>query len=150
MAIELDLLLEEVRALELPVGEYVLAGSVPMGLAELRAVNDIDVIVSDSLWEELIHRYAFEYNSVGALCIRIGHIEILNSWYGHKGNVSELIAQAQTVRELPVMPLEWVRQWKRFSGRPKDLADLEIIDAYLASPRPRDTRSSIRPPEGYA
>jgi hypothetical protein len=143
MTATLGQLLKEVRALGLPTGEYVLAGSIPMGLADLRAVNDADVIVSDRLWKELTRRYPVEHNAIGAPCIYTGHVEILNSWYGHTGNVSELIAQAEMVHGFPTLPLEWVRRWKLLSARPKDLADVELIEAHLASPHGREG-SAIR------
>jgi len=47
-------LFQRVKDLKLPVGKYVLFGSAPMGIRGLRDCRDIDVLVTEDLWNEFV------------------------------------------------------------------------------------------------
>jgi hypothetical protein len=46
-----------VRDLDLPVGQYAITSSGPIGVREIREIGDIDLVVDDDLWNELASAY---------------------------------------------------------------------------------------------
>ena len=49
-------LFQKVKELKLPIGKYALFGSAPMGVRGLKECSDIDLIVSEEVWEEYKNR----------------------------------------------------------------------------------------------
>ena len=45
-------LFQKVKDFRLPIGEYALFGSAPLGIRRLKECLDIDVIVTEDLWNE--------------------------------------------------------------------------------------------------
>ena len=45
------------RALALPLGQYFITGGGPLGIRDLRVINDIDIVVSNELWNSLSAQY---------------------------------------------------------------------------------------------
>ena len=48
----------EVRALKLPLDQYAITSSGPLGIRGVRQIGDIDLVLSDGLWSELAGRQA--------------------------------------------------------------------------------------------
>ena len=48
---------DAVRALGLPMGQFAITSSGPLGARGLRAIGDADVIVDDELWKQLDRKY---------------------------------------------------------------------------------------------
>jgi hypothetical protein len=46
-----------IRDLDLPVGQYAITSSGPIGVREIREIGDIDLVVDDDLWNELATAY---------------------------------------------------------------------------------------------
>lgn len=65
---------EELKKLNLPLGKYAIFGSGPLAIRGLRENNDIDIIVTDELWQNLTKKY--KKFIVESNHIRIGHISI--------------------------------------------------------------------------
>lgn len=57
----------------------------------------------------------------------------LKPWGPGEWNVDQIITEAEEIAGLPFVRLETVLAWKKRNGRPKDLKDIELIEAYLAS-----------------
>ncbi len=47
-------LLEELKKLNFPAENFAIFGSGPMAVRGIRDVNDLDIIVKDSIWAELL------------------------------------------------------------------------------------------------
>jgi hypothetical protein len=48
---------EELRSLGLPVGHYVVTAGGPLGIRDIREIDDLDLMVDDELWDKLVQRY---------------------------------------------------------------------------------------------
>lgn len=122
--------LDELKNLNLPKDKYAIFGSGPIGIRNLREVNDIDIIVKEDLWENLIKEYSLNETKG---CIQIGQIEIFNNWSPWFNNVNKLIDTAEIINELPFVRLDYVMEWKSKLGREKDFKDLSLIKNYINS-----------------
>ena len=128
---------EELKNLDLPPNQFLVVGSGPMSIREIRDSEDIDVIVTLDLWNELIRTYSVEPNSWGVERISIGdNIEILNPDQSIFSNssiipVDDVHSQADTFDGIKFLHLEHLKVFKKKLGREKDLRDIELIDRYI-------------------
>jgi hypothetical protein len=129
----------KVKGLNLPTGEYALFGSAPLGIRELKKCRDIDIIMSENLWNEYKNKLNWKIkknldrNDSYCLCNDDNDIELWKDWAPGAWNVVELIKEAEIIDDLPFVKLEQVIKWKKLNGRGKDLKDIEIIEIYLKS-----------------
>lgn len=132
-------IIEKVKALGLPGGEYVVFGSCPLAIAGIREAGDIDMLVSDSLWEQL-KREGWQIVDKGPDDKPLAHdvFEVHNSWNfsSYQPTLKELLTSADVYDDIPFASLEEVRKWKTASGREKDLKDIKLIDAYYKARLP--------------
>lgn len=128
-------IISKVKALNLPDRQYIVFGSGPLAVYGIRDTGDIDLFVSSELYQKLISD-GWEEKSWdnGGKYLRNDNVEVDDSWdYGdYNPSLSELIERAISVQGIPFASLEDVLQWKKAFGRPKDLADIKLIEAYLA------------------
>ncbi|MCI5052727.1 MAG: hypothetical protein MRY21_06305 [Simkaniaceae bacterium] len=130
-----------IRELNLPVGEYLITGSGALGVRGLRPIGDIDILVTQELWDHLAKTYPiFDKNSVRFISLPNTEIEIFgpNSFYTeHKlpdaPTLSERLAQADIIDGLPFESLKHVLYYKKLMGRNKDIKDIELINKFLLS-----------------
>jgi nucleoside phosphorylase len=134
--------LDELRALALPVEKFAVFGSGPMGVRGLRDMHDVDVIVAPELFAELASRHLVEDHDHGLHRIQIGRVEILDGWYPDVGPIEALIADAEIMDGLPFVKLDKVIEWKSMYGRLKDGADIEAIQHYLDAEAERAVRAA--------
>lgn len=121
-------LFNELRALNLPSDQYLVFGSGPMGLRDMREIHDVDIFVTESLWRELLKTHKSEDGN----SIKLSpNIEALRTWFPGKWNVDELIAEADVINEIRFAKLKIVYEWKQQRMAPKDKKDLEILEAYF-------------------
>lgn len=129
-----EAIISKVKQLNLPKGSYVVFGSCPLAIAGIRDAEDIDLVVSkevlkklrDAGWEEL-------YKSERDIPLVRDCFEAHDSWNfsSYNPTLEELLKNATEVQDIPFASLEDVMKWKRASGRPKDLADINLINKYL-------------------
>lgn len=126
-------LLSEVRALDLPADQFAVFGSGPLAAKGLldRDVNDLDIIVTPALWDELCLKHTPEDHEHGLLRIQIGGLEILNGWYPSVGSVVDLIRDAELIDGVRFVRKEKVLEWKRLRGKDKDKRDIELIPRHF-------------------
>ncbi len=120
--------LEELKKMNFPINQFAIFGSGPLGIRGIRDSNDIDLIVKDNLWEELLKKYTISKNKHNAIII--GNIEIFNNWLPFK-DINVLIDSADIIEGFRFVKLEYVLEWKKFLGREKDLIDIKLIENYL-------------------
>jgi len=128
-------ILAKVKGLNLPADSYVVFGSAPMAVAGIREANDIDLVVSSEVLEKL--------KQAGWKRIKkddddqpLTHdvFEVHDSWgfdSSYRPTLQHLLVTATIVDGVAFASLEEVLKWKTVSARPKDLADIELIDKYL-------------------
>ncbi len=126
--------LEELKALQFPIGEYVIVSSGPMAIRGIRECSDIDLIVSDKLFEELSQKYPV-IKGTHVSKIDIGNISCMH----RTDNPDDLyptkkqIAEAEMIEGFPFQSLETCLYFKENSDREKDKNDVKLIKEYLSN-----------------
>lgn len=127
-------IISKVKELNFPKGEYVVFGSCPMTIAGLRESNDIDMLISESLYEKL-EEAGWEKINKGPNDTPLTKdiFELHNTWEfsTYSPSLEELLSDADIIDGIPFASLQHVRKWKEAWGRPKDVEDVKLIDKYL-------------------
>ncbi|MCD4756364.1 hypothetical protein K8R20_01985 [bacterium] len=123
--------LNELEQLNLPLGEFAIFGSGPMAVRGIRESNDIDIIVKQDLWDNLVKKYPTSLHD-NPDCLEIGNIEIMKCWLDSNidFNIDEMIDNAEILGDFPYVQLKYVVKYKKQSMREKDLSDLKLIEKY--------------------
>jgi predicted nucleotidyltransferase len=131
---------ERIRALNLPVGSYVVGGSGVLEALGIRKVGDLDVLVSKGLFESFAQAGMKEdetfFNKYGRRTIKISEsVEIYNDFVAGKYRFEpeELIERAVMIEGVPFISVEDLLMYKRELNREKDFKDIELIEKYLTS-----------------
>lgn len=127
-------IIDRVNALGLPDGEYVVIGSGLLDAYGLRAARDVDLVVSDALFQALASdaRYRSEKNDRGVqfLTRRDGDaVEVWRDWFPD-APFSVLNASAVTVDGVAFAAPEIIIQRKKQRGSQKDMADIALLEGY--------------------
>ncbi|WP_416902039.1 hypothetical protein [Micromonospora echinospora] len=126
-------LIRMLRALDLPTADYVVFGSGPLLAHNLRtALGDLDVVARGAAWDRLaaMGRPVPAPSGHGRM-VRF-QIEAVDRWLPGF-DTDALIAAAEWHAGIPFAPLAEVRRSKLTTCRPKDRADLALINARLAA-----------------
>ncbi|WKZ29406.1 MAG: hypothetical protein QY323_01600 [Patescibacteria group bacterium] len=130
--------IQEVKKLDLPIGAYVVIGSGIMSALGIRESEDIDLLVTPGLFEDLKKR-GWNYGDVvidgrQREKLAFGRAEAYKDlWYGNERvDAADLIARAEMIEDIPFQPLEELVKMKRAMDREKDRRDIESIMNYLA------------------
>lgn len=126
-----DRLAMRLRALDLPLGEFVVFGSGPLAVRGLRDASDLDLLVTPALWDELAERFPREETPTGPLLRLDDGVEAFRTWHPPVGSTTDLVAEAELIDGLPYVRLEMVLLWKRRRDLPKDRADAEVLRSVL-------------------
>lgn len=124
-------ILPTVKDLDLPYGLYAVFGSGPLAVRGLREANDIDLIVKQDLWKELIRTYTpFRGQDVSdeKIILQEG-IDVFHTWPGFS-NIEQLIDTADYFNGIPFVQLQHVLTYKQQSLREKDKKDVLLIQEY--------------------
>lgn len=120
-------LIERVKALPFPKEDYWVITGGAMVLYGLREqTRDIDLGCTARLADELEKQGAevsIRKDGTRKLVLD-GDVEIMENW---------LCDRVETVEDIPVISLKGLKEMKLSLGREKDLRDVALIDAYLAS-----------------
>lgn len=130
-------IIERVRMLQLPPEEFVVIGSGVLDALDLRESDDIDLAVSDTLFDQLKrHGWQSEYKE-GEEYLVDGHAEAWHGWSGGPPHYSfdELYADSLVVDGIHFANPRFVIGWKRQRSAPKDLTDIHLLEGYLAHER---------------
>lgn len=123
-------LLEQLRKLNLPQDQYAVYGSGPLAIRKIREAKDLDIIVTDDLYQKLKEKYPRTNRYKGII---IGEIEIYPVWawepeiHGLEG----CIKRAEMIDGIKYINLEDLIQCKRMMGGEKHLNDIRLIKNYL-------------------
>lgn len=129
-------LLQKMQLLHLPLGHYVVAGSGPLAVRELREANDIDIQVDDELWARLESIHGPSHGgTVLALAEDVdAHRDAAYEPFPGARPLSQQIREADVVDGVAFMSLADTKVAKRAKARPKDLEDIRIIEAWEHHP----------------
>jgi len=120
-------LLNNFKKLNLPDNEYAIFGSGPMAVRGIRSTYDLDVFITNNLYQELTKKYTETKKGK----IEIGNIEIYAPDNALIDNPEEVIKRADTLEELKFICLNDLIVWKKKMARPKDFNDIKLIKDYL-------------------
>lgn len=126
-------IIERVKKLDLPLGEYVVAGSGILDALHIREARDIDIAVVPALLAKLRAEGGWEEEErYGRVFLKRGDIEIIPqlSWKDYPTTTEEAIASAMIIEGVPFMNLTELCRFKGALGREKDHADIVLINAY--------------------
>jgi hypothetical protein len=118
--------LDELRSLDFPVDEYAIFGSGPLAVRGIRANRDIDILVSNEIWNR------FSKENTGTNKIKRGHIEICQDWKPYFSDSSVLIDDSELIGDFRYVKLSYVLEWKEQSKVKQDREDVLQINEYLS------------------
>lgn len=123
-----------VKALNLPDGEFFVCGSAIMDVMGIRKAADIDILVSEKLYEKLENEDGWKkhpkYNILQdseKICGAKTTLDFMKENY----SLDDVLPLATIVESVPFMSLEMLINAKRQMGREKDFADIKLIEEYL-------------------
>ena len=117
----------EIKKLDFPQGQYIVVGSAIMAAKSIRGTNDLDIIVTQELFER--HRTEgwellpwTKPGISGKDWLRKGSIELYVQLSRKKGvlTLDELLEDSEVIQGIPFITLEQLIEFKREYGRPKD------------------------------
>lgn len=116
--------IEKMKSLNLPENAYIVYGSAPFAVLEIREVNDIDLLVSEELYRNLEKSgWKKIYKAPKDEPLTYDIFEAHNTWKfsPYAPTLSELLSRAFKVDGVSFAALEDVRKWKEASGRRRSL-----------------------------
>lgn len=126
-------IIERMKELDLPKGQYVIIGSGPMDVLGIRQAHDIDIAVMPELFKTLHTSGEWEEEErYGKIFLMRDGLDINPelSWSDYPTTTAEAIASALVIDGVPFMNLEELKRFKTALGREKDKADITLIEAY--------------------
>lgn len=127
-----------IKSLNFPQDQYAITGSGPLGIRGLRSINDIDLIVTNPLWDKLAQDNAITVeNKITKIILLNGLVEIFNEnsfqAFSNKETptVTSRIQEAEIIDGLPFESLKHFIYFKQQYSRKKDLKDISLIKEWL-------------------
>lgn len=123
----------KIRQLGLPRDEFLVVGSGTLAALKLRRANDIDLLVTDSVYAKLKAQGWDEhtYETTGDKGLSQGDFEVVVNWHGTK--LEDVMSAAIWLEGIAFANLEDVIEWKTQLARQKDIYDLELIRQYRSA-----------------
>ena len=132
-------LFDEVRALELPIGDYAVFGSGPLIIrGVIEAANDLDLVSRGEAWDRaraIGEMVTLSEHDVEVASFLDGAITVGASWAYGDIDIDALIDTAEIIDGLPFARLEFVVRYKRAAARPKDVEHLRLLAGFGFAPR---------------
>jgi len=128
--------IEKVRALNFPDGEYVVVGSGILGAKNIREIHDVDIVASPGLFERCKsggwEQMPWTYEKIGQIYLRKAGCELYLDVNCKDFNptLQELIQRSEMIEGIPFASFEDTVNFKRAYGKPKHLKDIELIERY--------------------
>lgn len=129
---------ENLKKLNLPIDQFVVVSSGALSVRGIRDSEDIDVIVTESFWDQLIKKHKAGVNKFGIENLELENdIEILNPAQSIFGNssivpIEDVFEKSDMFDGIKFINLDHLKKIKKELGREKDLKDIELIDDYLS------------------
>jgi hypothetical protein len=125
--------LKKLKELNLPRGKFAIFGSGPMGIRGLREIGDLDVIITEDIFNNFKQRPDFKLDKKksGNEYLEKDGIEFYKNWHPGDWDINKLIQDSEIINDWPFVRLEEVLKWKKLKMRDKDIKDIELIENYL-------------------
>lgn len=129
-------IISKVKSLKLSDKSYVVFGSCPLAAFDLREANDIDMLVSEEVFE-LLKSKGWKQIDKGPKDkpITLDTFEAHKSWdfSPYSPSLNHLLSTALIIDGVPFAALEEVKKWKQGRMSNKDRLDIKLIDNFLTS-----------------
>lgn len=127
-------MLKAVHNLNFPQGECVVVGSGTLTARGIRESLDVDLIVSEKIWNELSKKHdVFQKGGVNRISLS-EDVEVLGPGSIFLSSavipVENVFNEAEVYEEIKFLNLQHLKKFKRALGRDKDLEDVQLIEAY--------------------
>ena len=129
-------IVEKVKALDFPDGEYIVVGSGILGAKNIREIHDVDIVVSSDLFEKCKNdgweQAPWTYEKIGQIYLKKAEYELYLDVNCRDFNptLRELLQRAEMIEGVPFASLEDSVSFKRVYGKPKHLRDIELIERF--------------------
>ena len=131
---------DKVKALNLPLDQIIVIGSGILDQLGIRPASDIDLAASSDLMKKLSEESSdwskkFGYNQRFYFVKDDGSAEVWDGWDfdGQAVSYDNLLDYAVEYDGVRFVDLEFLRKWKSWRGREKDVRDVELIDEWRAN-----------------
>ena len=123
---------EDVKKLNLPIGQYEVVGSGVMSAYGIRPHHDVDLIVTKNLFVILKNSgWQSVPNRNGVLKSGNYEVDADYKYREYQPDHDELIRNAEIIEGVPFIRLSELIKFKTALGRDKDKKDIELIEQYL-------------------
>lgn len=129
---------ERVKELGLPLDQIIIIGSGILDQLGIRQSADIDVATNRAVLEEIARSSGWveklDKNQRQYLVKHDGSVEIWDGWEidGRIVEYDELLGYAVEYDGVKFVSLDFLRRWKSWRGREKDIQDVRLIDEWRA------------------
>lgn len=126
-------IINKVKALNLPLGEYVVAGAGILEALNIRETNDIDLAVIPYLHRKLRESGEWEEEEkYGKIFLKRDKIDVIPQldWEEYNTTTEEAIKTSTIIDGIPFMNLDELCKFKTALGREKDFRDIKLIREY--------------------
>lgn len=129
---------ERVKELGLPLDQIIIIGSGILDQLGIRQSADIDVAANREALEEIARSDGWveklDKNQRQYLVKNDGSVEIWDGWEidGRIVEYDELLGYAVEYDGVKFVNLDFLRRWKNWRGREKDIQDVRLIDEWRA------------------
>ena len=129
---------ERVKELGLPLDQIIIIGSGILDQLGIRQSADIDVATNREVLEEIARSDGWveklDKNQRQYLVKHDGSVEIWDGWEidGRIVEYDELLDYAVEYDGVEFVNLDFLRRWKNWRGREKDIQDVRLIDEWRA------------------
>lgn len=127
-------LIEIVRKLELPAGDWAVFGSCPMAIRGLKDhCHDLDIIARGAAWEKALTLGDVVQAPMRDHVVRLhdNSIEIFDGWKPGDWDIDALIDSAELIDGIPYVQLDEVLKWKKRMLRNSDVRDIKVLEQHL-------------------
>lgn len=128
---------DKVKALNLPLDQIIVIGSGILDQLGIRLAVDIDLAVSSDLMKKLsdgCNDWVENSDDNGRFYLvkSDGSAEVWDGWEfnGQVVSYGELLSQLVEYDDVRFVDLKFLRKWKSWRGREKDVRDVELIDEW--------------------
>ena len=120
--------LKDFDQLNVPGDQYLIWGSGPMAVREMRPARDVDILVSQEYWERLAQKYSVHGENKNL--IRIGVFEIWKDCRDLTGKIEQMLKDRDVIDGYSFMKLCYTIEWKKLWNRQKDRDDILMIETF--------------------